>query len=85
MLSPGEDQAARVPGHLLEDAVNLLGQVPGAPSLTLAVARRDDVVLIAVGDSILADVLGLLEDGNSKKALGDDKRFRAAFARLPAA
>lgn len=66
-------------------AVNLLAMVPGAPPLPLAVAQREDIVIIAMGQEILTDVLGLLNESGSKTALANDTRFRAAFAKLPPA
>ncbi|MFQ5805107.1 MAG: tetratricopeptide repeat protein, partial [Phycisphaerae bacterium] len=66
-------------------SVNLLGMVPGAPPLPIAVAQRRDVVLIALGEQMLNDVLGLLDGSSAKKALADDPRFQAAFAQLPPA
>lgn len=66
-------------------SVNLLATLPGVPSLPIAVALRDDVVLIAMGEQILNDVLGLLDGSSSKKSLADDPRFKAAFAQLPPA
>jgi len=64
-------------------SVNLLAVIPAAPRLPISVAQRDDVVAIALGEQIFEDVLGLLDGKGSKKALVDDPRFKAAFARLP--
>ncbi len=64
---------------------NLLAAIPGAPPLPLTVAKRDDVILITLGEQILTDVLGLLDGSGSKPALAADPRFKAAFAKLPPA
>jgi tetratricopeptide (TPR) repeat protein len=66
-------------------SVNVLSMIPEAPRLTLAVALRDDVIIIALGDQILGDVLGLLEGDSSKKPLTANPRYKQAFAKLPAA
>jgi tetratricopeptide (TPR) repeat protein len=66
-------------------SVNLLAMVPGAPPFLISVALRDDVVIVALGEEILNDVLGLLDGSASKRALADDPRFKAAFAQLPPA
>lgn len=57
-------------------------EVPAAPA---ALALRDDVIVIAVGEPLLNDVLELMNKGGSKTAVGADPRFKAAFARLPQA
>lgn len=66
-------------------AVNLLAKVPNTPPFNLAVALHDDVIVIAAGDKILDEVLGLLEGKSSKKSLAASKRFKQAFAKLPTA
>ena len=66
-------------------SMNILALLPGAPRLPIAVGHRDDVVLIALGEPILSDVLGLLDESGSQRSLADDPRFKAAFAQLPAA
>ncbi|MCK4341538.1 MAG: tetratricopeptide repeat protein [Phycisphaerae bacterium] len=66
-------------------AVNLFAQLPGAPPMLVSVVQREEVVLIAMGEQMLADVLGLLNGSSSKQALADDPRFKAAFAQLPPA
>jgi len=65
--------------------LNLLAMVPGAPSLPLSVALRDDVIIVALREHLFGDVLDLMDGNSSKKALGDDPRFKAAFAELPPA
>lgn len=65
-------------------SVDLLAMAPGAPSLPLTVALRGEVVIIALRDGLLGDVLALMDGSSSKTALADDARFKAAFARLPA-
>jgi tetratricopeptide (TPR) repeat protein len=66
-------------------SVDVLRKVLGAPPMPISVAHRDDVVLIALGEPILSDVLGLLDGSGAKKALANDPRFKAAFAQLPPA
>ena len=66
-------------------SINLLALVPGAPELPLSVGRRNDVIIVALREQLLNDVLGLLEGKSSAKALGADPRFQAAFAQLPPA
>lgn len=63
--------------------LNMLAMVRGAPALPISVALRDDVVIIALREHLLADVLGMMSESSPKKALGDDPRFKAAFAKLP--
>jgi tetratricopeptide (TPR) repeat protein len=65
--------------------LNLLAMVPDAPSLPLSVARHDDVIVVALREHLIGDVLDLMEGNRSKQALGDDPRFQAAFAELPPA
>ncbi len=64
-------------------SVDLLAGIPGAPALPLSVARRNDVVIIALQDALFQDVLALLNGDKSKKPIGDNPRFRAAFDKLP--
>ena len=66
-------------------SVDLLAVAPGAPALPLSVALRDDVVIIALREHLLSDVLGLMNGSSPKNSLGDDARFNAAFAKLPKA
>ena len=66
-------------------SLNLLAMVPGAPSLPLSVALRDEVIIVALREHLFADVLDLMDGNSSKKALGNDPRFEAAFAKLPPA
>ncbi|MBU0617635.1 MAG: hypothetical protein KKI02_07950 [Planctomycetes bacterium] len=66
-------------------SLNLLGMVPNAPSLPLSVALRDDVIVLALREHLFGDVLDLMDGNSSKKALGNDPRFKAAFAELPPA
>jgi len=65
--------------------INLLGRLPGAPSMPITLALRDDLVLIGVRDGLIDDVLAFLDGSSKKKALADDKRFQAGFAMLPEA
>ncbi|MBP7746310.1 MAG: hypothetical protein KA383_09255 [Phycisphaerae bacterium] len=57
-------------------------EVPAAPA---ALALRDDIIIIAVGEPLLDDVLELINKSGSKTAVGADPRFKAAFAKLPQA
>lgn len=66
-------------------SINLLSKVPNAPPFNLAVALHRDVIVIAAGDKILDEVLGLLEGKSSKKSLAASRRFKQAFAKLPTA
>ena len=66
-------------------SVNFLAAVSGAPRLSLSVALRDDVVIIAVREQLLEDVLALMNGSGSKTALADDARFKGAIAKLPEA
>ena len=66
-------------------SVDLLAVAPGAPALPLSVALRDDVVIIALREHLLSDVLGLMNGSSPKNSIGDDARFNAAFAKLPKA
>ena len=66
-------------------SINLLSKVPNAPPFNLAVALHRDVIVIAGGDKILDEVLGLLEGKSSKKSLAASRRFKQAFAKLPTA
>lgn len=63
--------------------LDLLGSLPGAPSIPISIARRDDLVLIALRDELRDDVLALLAGVGSKRALEDNPRFRQALAELP--
>lgn len=65
--------------------VNMLAMVPGAPALPLSVALRDEVVIIALREHLLADVLDLMNGSSTKKVLADSSRFKTAFAQLPPA
>ena len=66
-------------------SVNLLALASGAPQVQLSVGRRDDVIIVALREQLLNDVLNLLAGKSSKPALGADPRFLAAFAQLPPA
>lgn len=65
--------------------IDLLGSLPGAPTMPIAVAVRDDLVLIGVRDQLIDDVLALLDGSSKKGALADEARFQAGFAQLPQA
>lgn len=66
-------------------SVNLLAAVDQNVKLPISVALRDDVVLIAMGERILDETLGLLAGKSDAKPIAQDPRFKAAFAKLPAA
>ncbi len=53
--------------------------------VSITIAHRDDLVFIVLGEQMLTDVLGLLDGSGTTKALADDRRFKAAFAKLPPA
>ena len=65
-------------------SVNLLGAVPDAPSYPISIALRRDVIVVALGNQILDEVVALLDGTGSKKSLAADPRFKQAFAKLPA-
>ncbi len=64
-------------------SVNLLAGLTGAPDLTLIAGRRGDLLIIAMGEALLDDVLGMLEAPGARKSIADDPRFQAVFAELP--
>lgn len=47
---------------------------------TLSLALRDDVIVVALGDKILDEVLSLLAGQGTKKPIGHTDRFTKAFA-----
>ena len=57
----------------------------GEALIALYLGYRDDVVLAAMGDKMLDDVLGLLSGTSGKTGLADDQRYKNAFAQLPPA
>ena len=57
----------------------------GAPHYGLAIAHRGDVIIVAIGDTILDDALGLLSGQGQAKPLSANPRFKAAFKDLPEA
>jgi len=66
--------------------VDLLAAAEGAPSLSLGVARRGGLIVIALGEEIVDEVLTLSAGKTSGVgALGKDPRFRGAFSGLPKA
>ncbi|MFH1747542.1 MAG: tetratricopeptide repeat protein [Planctomycetota bacterium] len=65
--------------------VNLLASASDAPPLPLSIARRDDLIVITMGQDIRAEVLGLLAGQGPATALANDARFQQAFAQLPQA
>jgi tetratricopeptide (TPR) repeat protein len=66
-------------------SVNLLGAVPGAPSLPLSVAMRDNLLMIAFREDLRDDVLRLMDGKDASTSLTDDPRFVDAFTQLPPA
>jgi len=64
--------------------VDLLAAVDGAPSLQLGVARREGLLVVALGEDMLEQVLTLAA-GETKAvaSLGKDARYRGAFEKLP--
>lgn len=79
---------------LLQDEVNgtriaripLITQEAHGLNYTVALAQRDDVVMITIGDKILDDTLALQGAGAKAGAsLADSPRYQQAFNALPAA
>lgn len=58
---------------------------PTGPPYGLRIALRGDTVIIAIGDKMLGEVLDLLDGKNADQSLAANERFKAAFAKLPAA
>jgi hypothetical protein len=58
-------------------------RVDEAATVRLSVARRRDVLVLALGEDLLKESLGLLAGRTEKTALGSTPRFKAAFAGLP--
>jgi Flp pilus assembly protein TadD len=65
--------------------MNLLGALPQAPPLTVSVALRDNVILIALRDDLLHDVLQLMDGSSHKTPLISDPRFQAGVSKVPPA
>lgn len=51
----------------------------------LQLAQRGDLLIMAMGGTMMPEVLGLLGGQGSAKSLSEDARFKAAFAKLPPA
>ncbi|MCH7700648.1 MAG: hypothetical protein IID37_03070 [Planctomycetes bacterium] len=66
-------------------SANLTGSNLRGPFLPITVGRRDDVILITLGQRMLDDVLNLLAGTSDKTALSATPRFKTAFAGLPEA
>ena len=66
-------------------SANLTDSNGRGPFLPITVGRRDDVILITLGQRMLDDVLNLLAGTSDKTALSATPRFKAAFASLPEA
>ncbi|MEJ2189224.1 MAG: hypothetical protein P8Y93_07355 [Acidobacteriota bacterium] len=65
-------------------AVDLMSSVDTAPSLQLSVARRGGLLVIALGEDILDQVLALAAGETENVApLGKNARYRDAFEKLP--
>ncbi len=64
-------------------SVNFLGKAPGAATMTLSIFHHEDVIGIAMGDDMLADVLGLRAGQSAKAPMAKNPRFLAAFGKLP--
>jgi len=58
---------------------------PGNAPFSINIASRKDVMVIAMGDGLLKDALGLLEGKSEAKSLVSTSRFSGAFRKLPAA
>ncbi len=65
--------------------VDLLKHVPGAPTAKLFLALHRDLVIIALGQPIFDEVLGLVTGSSKTGSLAANQRFKQAFAKLPAA
>lgn len=65
--------------------VNLLAYAPGAPRLALSVTKREGLLIIALGDGLRDDVVGLLDKSSTKMPLLKDPRFLNAYKGLPQA
>lgn len=57
----------------------------GAPHYGLAIAHKGDLIIVAIGDTILDDSLGLLSGQGQAKPVSANPRFKAAFKDLPEA
>lgn len=65
-------------------AVDLMSPVDTAPSLQLSVARRGGLLVVALGEEILEQVLALAAGETKTVApLGKNARYRGAFEKLP--
>ncbi len=60
-------------------SLNLFGGITEAPRLSLNIAHWDSVVVVAMGDGLFGEVLGLLSGGTAKNSLLSNTRFRSAF------
>lgn len=64
-------------------SVNFFERITGAPKLTLSIAQRDDVIMIALREQLFEDVLALMDGTSDGKSLDDSARFNNAFTLLP--
>jgi tetratricopeptide (TPR) repeat protein len=64
-------------------AVNFTKNVPGAPPITIAFAKRGEILLASFGREILEESLALLAGDSTKRPICADPRFIAAFEKLP--
>ncbi len=65
-------------------AVDLMSAVDNAPSVAVGVARREGLLVIALGEDILDQVLALADgEAEGVSPLGEDVRYRGAFKSLP--
>ncbi|UCE59547.1 MAG: tetratricopeptide repeat protein [Phycisphaerales bacterium] len=64
--------------------MKLVGMPKDAPAINLAVALREDVIVVSMGAEMLEDVLGLMAGTSAKRAISQNPRFKEAFTKLPA-
>lgn len=67
-------------------SLDLLAMIP-VPGLSMkvSVAHRGDMIVIALGERMLTDVLALMDGKGKHKPLIQSPRYKAALAKLPAA
>lgn len=66
-------------------SLTLANRPPGAPDLWLAVAHRNDLLLLGMGRQMFSESLALLAGESDKTPLLKDPRYTSAFAKLPPA
>jgi tetratricopeptide (TPR) repeat protein len=66
-------------------SVNMLEMAPGAPPMPVSIALRDDLVILAFREDLLAETLALLDGKGEKQSIAKSPRVAAAFRQLPPA